>query len=82
MKITVTAKHIAAGVPMSPCGCALALALREQWRPDAKVGVEYVVSGTLAVRLPLEARIFERNVDFGHSELVRPIAFELDAPQA
>jgi hypothetical protein len=82
MKISVTRKHIDAGLPMSPCGCALALAIREQWRPDAQVGVEHVVSGTLAIPLPFEARIFERNVDFRHAELVKPFEFELPTPEA
>lgn len=83
MKITVTAQHIRRGLPMSPCGCPLALAIREAWLPTAQVDTTCVFEGparSLRVALPVEVQRWEK--DFDHLRPVAPITFELAIPEA
>lgn len=83
MLLTVTAKHLADGIPGNPCGCAFALALKDAGAPAPSVGLwyyEWDVDLGVGAPIPLsrEAMIFVRDYDNGKP--VIPAQFVLPDP--
>lgn len=77
MKIIVTAEHIKNGCRMDPCGCPVALAIRDVVKDDdVSVGPWQVHVGGKGIRLPPAAVLFVRWFD----ENLRPQPFEFELP--
>lgn len=78
---TITARHILDGAPHSACNCAAALALREVL-PGRDVEVWSDVIVVDGVDLPTPPALTAWMDDYDELKSVRPLAFELDVPEA
>lgn len=84
--VSVTAGHIAKGIPGDACGCAVALAVIDAF-PDAEnvsVGDLYVAMyiGSRSELLPIPENVRALITVIDRDGTVEPFTFELDYPAA